>query len=1712
MKTCMRRVLPIILVCQFIDASFSLAMAQNVPPSDIVVSEGSQHFSAESLQGVTNLSVSQGAVAVIDFSTAGSVSLAGNLTNSGSIYAVSNTPGTTASFNSLNIFNNSGALLTSVLPSGGISGYSNAISNLNLSLNAVQNIVNSGTISSAGSLAMSAASIANQGTMAAISTITAITQQNLINAGTIASSAGNINITALAAHDLLINNTNGTLQALLGNISLNATNSDALHKLTMAICGGDLVAKCIDITNIKGNVEVDVAKIDGALNITAGAAHVTAATPTLTIGQMNLTGDPTFYNTAGDILITTDLDLRPNTSIVGASALAIVASGNISASNGVTFITTNAAPNTLKAAGDPSSYWDGNTTGGSIWLVAGASFTATPTDASTSSVSYPSKPLPPFVPFNPPGDTTNTLTISGRSSSGGNVMLTGVSLNTQSGYAYASGSSGSSGDVMIAAYSDGAGNNGNIQIGDINTAQYQPNPLYNGLGNGNVTIVGEGGITTGAIQTGSNGQGTNPDGNITNLFLNNGNILVASASIMMLEYTNTSQAQSFTPAYTVLAEPAANTWAGDANGAASPGMTQLTLATYPLNSYVPTTGMTAGQTLYIDPLGPSHEVVTLSSTATIGSTNVVLSGSITKYHASNEFIYQSASSIKINPGAGVVGTTPLAQNGAVFAPDYGNLASGAITIGGAVTGTGAVTIATNGTVNIQSSMTLSQNPGAYTGTPTQAGYYRNPVIDIFGGTGVTIGAAGNINSSIGGCKYCANQVNIVTPLLTNNGTISGGTYNAATFSNSLVSVTSLSGLTIAGSGTFSAPGYSVIELSAADKSTLNLTSSQTFQMGENSILIWNAQSTGGTVNISADQTITTGTTGPIVSINTPNLNLGGAAGLTVTAGNARYLITSGFSQETLNIGVTGAVSFTGGPANIGSPTTANVVLTANAGGTWSFSGPAQISVSGGAIATVPNGLFTGTVPVVSNPSGKIVGYAFQPAVGGRLLAGQNAFASDSGYPYQVVIALLGNAMAAADTSTGGISQQFQLVSTYTQSYSKGYVVQAAKQLGLRVSAGVWAQIEEDPLGSMTQANYDRFVFDAQAATYLSKSYGNVQDIVVGNENIVTASGGTAQPSIQTLTTLLNGGSINIEFVGPQAVVGVRNMPGRPMYPGVTTRQESGVLNLVSDPTVGTAMIALVNSCEGYIYGNYYPFFNENKVVPAILQNPSMSETQFKTLVTTQMSADYDFNALQFTLNSVGTYIKVGETGWATPMPDPTTSPLTGYNGTDLPQQNTQWAGWYYQAMQDWSITHPNMLNPQSTPGVFINGYFEAYNEPPKGISGKDPNQIPTQVAVGGVAAGSPTLPTTGGANFNNLTPMSVLINPNTPVSVTTTEEVQNIYAINGNTLTISQTNFPATLQFPHVSGEPLKAGTPEEPFFGVFVANGSSYYTSVTKAAVTTYVGYNFNLTGITQQYSIGNYKAAAPPPPPAPPPVAASAPATTNFSLFSPATLLALNASVNSAVSSSRTLSGSTIIPTDVNPERLSPEDSNPSPGLGDSRSQEALSYNASNLLPNPADSAVSLLGGHALLFPDHDLTVNTPTATVKVKAGTAVLLFQSEAGLGVFNLFDNQTGGVAVTVGDETSEVPVGRQLVLSEGNGKSDQVNPRGIGYRNILHGRLGPRKSVSSEFSLVSALAHSSGLRKLLNSSDPDDVLRARKIMKTAAALAIIGKNKSPFKTQ
>lgn len=284
----------------------------------------------------------QGATQVLDFSNSAHIDVGHEIRNEGTWYIVSTNPQiTNATLSALGFINTSGATITTVLPQGGLAGYANAISNLSLTLMAVNDIVNMGTISSAGNLSMAAGgSIINalpSGVNGALPVMQAVNNLNVLassvtNAGTMAALTGNINIanpslyTATLAQAvnanlssvlgsvINVNNTGGVLQALNGTVAIGGSTLGSNSSLSVS--GGDVLSQVLDLNGGAGSVTAYFDNITGTTNLTGGTAWLGSNSDTMILGNLKVDGDPTFFNNLGSIFLSGNISAAQKISIV----------------------------------------------------------------------------------------------------------------------------------------------------------------------------------------------------------------------------------------------------------------------------------------------------------------------------------------------------------------------------------------------------------------------------------------------------------------------------------------------------------------------------------------------------------------------------------------------------------------------------------------------------------------------------------------------------------------------------------------------------------------------------------------------------------------------------------------------------------------------------------------------------------------------------------------------------------------------------------------------------------------------------------------------------------------------------------------------------------------------------------------------------------------------------------------------------------------------------------------------------------------------------------------------------------------------------------------------------------------------------------------------------------------------------------------------------
>ena len=844
--------------------------------------------------------------------TASSLNLTGNLTNSGTLFAVPQN--FNAIINASNIMNNVGAIISTMPPiSSGLSG----VGPTNLTLNAAMNIVNAGQILSSANLNLTAGgSIVNAlptGVTAAspvmqamnnITMLTGLSSQigSIVNSGLINSIAGNINVSSSLVNNILFNNTNGTLLAQLG--SINFRDASFTPKLDFDLLGGDVISKSLNIWSGQGTSIIDIGLLTGTLNVSTGVMHLNANTPDLSLGTITILGDPTFFN-QGNVQINSAIQTNGN-------SLAIVASGNVTS-------TTTGSINTTQAAG----------AGGNVLILAGAAFTTPGAGSATSSGQNGGA-----------GDISSTLTITGGASSTGgfidlsNLTTPAVPAGALSGFQTTATGGGSGGNVTLVAFASGTAG-----TGVITTAGLQGGILSAGVGgnNGNVEMIAgaTSGVGINAGDINSAGTAVNLGGQVILLTatpsiqgmtildgivaansvlsastLQNASISVGSITTNEVPITivsgnnvtlNGSISTSGTPAFTVNG-PGGNLGILAA-GNISTGANGTTIST------AGAANANGGAVLFL--AGASFQP-TLTHTFNVAGDVINLSTNVAGPSGTGGFIdmtgggafnLKTLSTIGNNTGAGFSGGNvqlvafggTTANTGIVTMPSTSTIETYGLSNGNSISNV----INTNGDVTIFA----GNNSGAGT-TSISTGI----ITTFLAGVGSNAGA-GNIT-------LATKQASALLPVIYQNGTITQGGFDAGGLASASISI----------NGNISAEGGSVLLPAPA----LGVNTTQTTAITVQS---------GGNINISANVTNTNNTL--------PAGNLPGGCGPNC----------NGVSSSTITITANGTLAFTGGP-----------VIASNAAAT----NPVNGQGTGGGTIVLQAQSFTGAGTINANATGGFV--------------------------------------------------------------------------------------------------------------------------------------------------------------------------------------------------------------------------------------------------------------------------------------------------------------------------------------------------------------------------------------------------------------------------------------------------------------------------------------------------------------------------------------------------------------------------------------------------------------------------------------------------------------------------------------------------------------------------------------------------------------------
>lgn len=299
-----------------------------------------------------------------------------------------------------------------------------------------------------------------------------------------------------------------------------------------------------------------------------------------------------------------------------------------------------------------------------------------------------------------------------------------------------------------------------------------------------------------------------------------------------------------------------------------------------------------------------------------------------------------------------------------------------------------------------------------------------------------------------------------------------------------------------------------------------------------------------------------------------------------------------------------------------------------------------------------------------------------------------------------------------------VGQHFNLIATYGQGTfvwqnqpniqdANRLNIQAAASVGLKVSAGCYQQGANSQTDSINEA-WTQTEIDYAIAQ--AKQYGNVVDLVIGNECLWGPN------STQAVIDLINYAK------SKRAPLRASDLP-------ITTRQVWGVLAGVDNTSPPYAPMqaklkALLAACESHVYANMYAYFDDN-IASAVGQNPT--QTSFTQAVTPYMTSQLSALKTAFSNQGVGLEVRIGETGWPT-KGSQNAQPATYLTNPPQPE-------WYYQAMVNWAASN----NVKTI-------LFEAYDEPWKGKADGSDSE-----AYFGIWQANGTAPDTGHYTLNGVT-------------------------------------------------------------------------------------------------------------------------------------------------------------------------------------------------------------------------------------------------------------------------------------------------------------------------------------------------------------------------
>lgn len=870
-------------------------------------------FQLPASASLSSLIVPTGVTGVFDFGSKQNLNLTGNLINSGNFYLVStNHAVTSGSLSALNIVNNPGALLSSVLPSGGLAGFSNLVSNLSFTLNAVQNISNYGTIASAGSLSMhagnsiansvlsnvtSAANISaltnismyaptiiNQGQVSAALNSVNIHTANLVNSGLLESVRGNISISNLVQKTLDIDNFGGLIKAH-GNLSI--INNGGKGSSTF-LDGGVLNANKISFTDRRGAVSVAVNDISKNVSFNSSAVNLSVSNGTngLSLSGLNRASSVGLsFAGAGDVTSGGFNTLGKNVSIDTSGSIKItgniVTSPSSSGNGGFVFLD---AGKTLSVK-NISTIGKANGNGGNVTLSSGLGLNSLAINASGGSNGNPGIINIKSGLSGSGNATVSSITDNGVNGGGQVTVSTPGAINV-------SGSiSAVNGTVTLQSTSSNinkidVGTNGHLNL-DSTSKPGSPFVLDLGLlaqlGSGNVNIGGSEGISSNIILSGNCNQCL---GNLTSVTLKTSGIFSASGTTLTLD-----PGQSFN----VIAAKGINT--GSVIGGSNVSFQTSGQLTVDGKISIPNGNLSLAGSGF-----------TINSAVDVGSGTVTLIPTANTNLSGGQLSQISAATLNIGNGSGTAGLTltgstdlrNISNNVAVNLAGNFSSSGSAIQLGdnaimtvlahnvstGKIDGGAGLSVNARGVLNVNGDINMPNAPIALSGDLSANG----AVVSLLSGTSI-IGSSISISSGLGSITSGSNLTALSGPLSISSGGALSIQDNSQLSSFSNLSLKSIGNLAI-GSNSGSGVSISAGSMESFDPYSAKGAFDPSMITSNGSVLIDTFQGGAGTGNVQIGSNVHLlavgdgkNSNGSLAVLSAGNIGVGSGSWLAAVGGN-----------------------------------------------------------------------------------------------------------------------------------------------------------------------------------------------------------------------------------------------------------------------------------------------------------------------------------------------------------------------------------------------------------------------------------------------------------------------------------------------------------------------------------------------------------------------------------------------------------------------------------------------------------------------------------------------------------------------------------------------------------------------------------------------------------------------------------------------------------